>query len=54
MKSEALKLEVFQMSKNGDPEKIIFKVVSDEILIIVILKIKTTIYVHQKIILNQN
>jgi hypothetical protein len=54
MKAEALKLEIFQMSKDGDPEKIIFKVISDEILIIIIVKIKTTIYMHYKIILNQN
>ena len=54
MKAEALKLEIFQMSKNGDPEKIIFKVISDEILIIIIVKINTTINMHHKIILNQN
>jgi len=54
MKAEALKLEIFQMSKDGDPEKIIFKVISDEILIIIIVKIKSTIYMHHKIILNQN
>ena len=54
MKAEALKLEIFQMSKNGDPEKIIFKVISDELLIIIIVKINKTVYMHHKIILNQN
>jgi len=54
MRAEALKLKISQMPGTGDPEKIIFKVISDEVLILVILKIANTTIIHQKIILNQN
>ena len=54
MRAEALKLEISQMPGSGDPEKIILKVISDEIMILVILRIKDTIEVDKKIILNQN
>ena len=54
MKAEALKLEISQLPGNGDPEKIILKVISDEVMIVVILKIQDTIAVQQQIIINQN
>jgi hypothetical protein len=54
MRAEAIKLEILQMPGRGDPEKIIFKVISDEVLILVILKIANTKMIHHKIILNQN
>jgi hypothetical protein len=54
MKAEALKLEIFQPPGGSDPGKIILKVISDEVMILVILKIKDKIAIHQKIIINQN
>jgi hypothetical protein len=54
MRAAALKLEISQMPGSGDAEKIVLKVISDEVMILVILKTKDTIKMHQKIILNQN
>jgi len=54
MRAEALKLEILQVQKKGDLEKIILKVISDEVLIVVILQLSDTMTIQQKIILNQN
>ena len=54
MRAEALKLEILQEPINGDPKKLILKVISDEILIVVILRIDKTMTIQQKVIINQN
>jgi len=54
MRAEALKLEILQEPKYGDPKKLILKVISDEILILVILRIDKAMTIQQKIIINQN
>jgi hypothetical protein len=54
MRAKALQLEISLMPERGDPEKIILKVISDEVMILVILKIQNTIAVQQKIIINQS
>jgi len=54
MRAEALKLEILQDAQNGDSKKLILKVISDEVMIVVVLRLDETMTIQQKIILNQN